>query len=327
MVAFRNMADSLGAASERAGARPLGRASAYAGLVVCVAMWGTVFVAVIELLPHVDAVQIVTIRFAIVGLACAALLAAVPTQRPSLTRREWVRVAVCGVLAVPGSQYVIVEAQNYLSPSIAALVVTFSPAIAAVLAAIFLRLRLGAVEIAGFVVALAGVALVLVVGSGTGASAQHSSVLGAAIAVIGPLSWAAYTLAVAPLAHRDPALGIVCCVFLAGALATAPAVPHAIAGVGQLDVSDWAWLLGLALPGTVVPNVLWVLSLRRLPVHQTSAFMYLVPVFATFWAALLLGRAPEAIVIPGGILVLAGVYLTQGRRGRRAEDAAAFPSS
>jgi drug/metabolite transporter (DMT)-like permease len=319
------MAEWPGAAREGIGSGSLALPLAYAGLVVCVAMWGSVFVAVAELLPHVDAVQIVTIRFAIVAIACVALLIALPAQRSVFERREWLRLAACGLLAVPGAQYVIVESQNYLSPSLAALVVTFSPAIAAVLAAVFLRLRLGRREIAGFAIALVGVVLVLVVGSGTGASVEHSSPIGAAIAVISPIAWAGYTLAVAPLAARHPPLGVLCWVFLAGGLAIAPAYPHAIDALGRLDGADWAWLVGLALPGTALPNLLWVASLRRLPVHRTSAFMYLVPVFATLWAAAILGRTPEAIVVPGGLMVLLGVYLTQGRAGRRAEDVVAAP--
>ena len=317
------MAEWTGAARGAGAARAPALFSAYAGLVVCVAMWGSVFVAVAELLPHVDAVEMVTIRFALVAGAAALVLLALPAQRPAFDRRDRIRVAVCGLLAVPGAQYVLVEAQNYLSPSIAALIVTFAPAIAAVLAAVFLRVRLGPRELAGFALALAGVALVLVVGAGTGVSLEHSSPLGAAIAVISPLSWAGYTLAVAPLAARHPPVGVMCWVFLAGGVALLPAVPYAAGALGDLSGADWAWLVGLALPGTAVPNLLWVVSLRRLPVHRTSAFMYLVPVFATAWAAALLGRTPEAIVVPGGLMVLLGVYLTQGGRGRRAEDGVA----
>lgn len=293
---------------------------AYAGLVLCVSLWGMVFIAVAELLPDLDAVQIVTIRFALVALVCAAVLALLPSQRPSFSRNDWARVVGCGVLAVPGAQYVIVQAQNYLSPSLTALIVTLSPAFTAVLASILLRARLGSVEKLGFVLAMVGVALVLVFGSGTGSAVADAKPLAAAIGVISPIAWAGYTLAVAPLSTRHPPVGVVCWVFIAGAVATLPAYPHAAEALGSLDGADWAWLAGLAVPATTLPNLLWIQSLRRLPVHRTSAFMYLVPVFATLWAALFLARAPEAIVVPGGVLVLVGVFLAQGRRPRGSDD-------
>ena len=107
----------------------------YAALLACVALWGCVFVGVHELLPVLDPVQMVTLRFLAVALSFALLLALHPPWRPRLTRREWGITVLAGVLAVPLCQLAIVEGQRYLSPPIASLVVTFSPAIAAVLAA------------------------------------------------------------------------------------------------------------------------------------------------------------------------------------------------
>lgn len=312
------MADGLvvgGGAGARSEAAPV---LAYAGLVACVGLWGIVFVAVAKLLRHIDAVQVVTVRFAVVAAVAGGILAAVPSQRPHLQRGEVGRLLLCGLLAVPGAQYAIVEAQNSLSPLLTALVVTFSPAIAAVLAAVFLRARLGPTEVLGFALALLGVTLVLVVGAGTGSASAGASPGGAAIGLISPLSWAGYTLLVAPLVARHPPAGIACCVYIAGTLMTLPALPHALGGLDRLDGEDWAWIVGLASVATVVPNLLWAIGLKRLPVHRTSAFMYLVPVFAAIWAAAILGRSPEPVAIGGGLLVMVGVLLTQGWRGRRA---------
>jgi drug/metabolite transporter (DMT)-like permease len=46
--------------------------------------------------------------------------------------------------------------------------------------------------------------------------------------------------------------------------------------------------------------------------------MYLVPVFALLWTATLLGQAPSAVALGGGLVVLAGVALTQIRVPQRA---------
>jgi drug/metabolite transporter (DMT)-like permease len=284
---------------------------ARAGLLLCAALWGLIFVGVAKLLPRIDAVQVVTVRFGLVAVVFAAVFAARPALVPRMNRREWLLVAACGVLCVPGSQYAIVEAQNYLSPPLASLIVTSSPAVAAVLAAAFLRERLGAAAALGFAVALVGVALILVVGAGSGVHA--TSPAGAAVALITPVSWALYTMALKPLADRHSAVGTIGLVMIAGAVAIAPAYPHAVAGLSQMNGADWAWMAILVLPATVVPNLLWFVGVRRLAVHQTTAFMYVIPVFATLWTAAILGRAPDAITLPGGALVLAGVALTQAR--------------
>jgi drug/metabolite transporter (DMT)-like permease len=286
---------------------------ASAGLVVCVALWGSVFIGVHQLLPQLDPVQIVTLRFMIIAAMFAALLLARPAWRPSIGRREWLVVLVAAIAAVPASQLPIIDGQRYLSPPIAALVVTFAPAIAAVLAAVVQREPLGRRSISGFTLALAGVAMIVVLGVGSGAQVHASDPLRASVALVSPVAWAVYTLLSKPLALRHHPIGIVGAIMVVGAIAMAPLLPHALAGARDLSAGGWAWLCFLAIGGSAAPYVLWSISLQSLTVSRTAAFMYLVPVFALLWTATLLGEPPSAVAIGGGVVVLAGVALTQVR--------------
>jgi drug/metabolite transporter (DMT)-like permease len=137
--------------------------------------------------------------------------------------------------------------------------------------------------------------------------------------LITPVSWALYTLAVRPLSSRGSPIGVVGLVYIVGTLTLAPVFPDAFGSISHLQTEDWVWLALMATVGTVVPNVLWLISLRHLSVSRTTAFMYLIPVFASLWTLAVLGRAPEAIALPGGLLVIAGVALTQRDRGVRPE--------
>ncbi len=153
------------------------------GLIVCVALWGSVFIGVHELLPELDPLQMVTLRFAIIARGvrrCCWRRGRIGARGSS--GREWLVVFVAAICAVPASQLPIIDGQRFLSPPIAALVVTFAPAIAAVLAAIAYRERLAARSVAGFAIALAGVAMIVVLGAGTGAQAGG---LGPAARVVG----------------------------------------------------------------------------------------------------------------------------------------------
>jgi drug/metabolite transporter (DMT)-like permease len=281
------------------------------GLILCAALWGSVFIGVHEVLPELDPAQLVTLRFAIIGAAFAVLLAVRPDWRPSIARREWLIVVVAAICAVPASQLPIIDGQRFLAPPIAALVVTFAPAIAAVLAAVAYRERPAARAIAGFAIALGGVAMIVVLGAGTGATAEASDPLRASLALLSPIAWAIYTLLSKPLALRHHAIGIVGVTMIVGALSMAPLFPHAIEGARDLSGGGWAWLVFLAIGGSAGPYILWTLSLQTLPVSRTAAFMYLVPVFALFWTGTLLGEAPSAVALGGGAVVLAGVALTQ----------------
>ena len=138
------------------------------GLIACVALWGAVFIGVHQLLPELDPLQMITLRFTIVGAAFALLLAARPQLRPRVVRRDWGLVVAAALTAVPLSQLPIIDGQRFLSPPIAALIVTFSPAVAAMLD----RERVSARSALGFVVALAGVAMIVVLGAGSGAESR-----------------------------------------------------------------------------------------------------------------------------------------------------------
>src|SRR5205085_6526718 len=99
--------------------------------------------------------------------------------------------------------------QRYLAPPIAALVTTFAPAVAAVLAATIHRERIAGRAIAGFAIALAGVAMIVVLGAGSGAATGASDPLRASLALLSPIAWAVYTLLSKPFAERHPTTGIV----------------------------------------------------------------------------------------------------------------------
>jgi drug/metabolite transporter (DMT)-like permease len=288
----------------------------YAALLACVGLWGCVFVGVHELLPELDAVQMVTLRFLAVALVFAALIAANRAWRPRLERREWVTVAAAGILAVPICQLAIVEGQNYLSPPIASLVVTFSPAIAAVLAALAGTESLSARQAAGFALALGGVAVIVVLGAGSGAELSASDPLKASIALLTPTSWAIYTLISRPLALRHGAIGSVAVAMIAGGITLLPLLPHALDGATTLSAGGWLWLAYLIAGGTMLPYIFWAYGLQGLPVSRTAAFMYLIPCFAMGWTALWLGDAPSGLALAGGAVVLAGVALTQQKSKR-----------
>lgn len=284
---------------------------ALAGLTVCVALWGMVFVAIHELLPLIDPVPMVTLRFLLTSALFAVLLAARPAWRPRFTRRQWALCLAAGVLAVPATQLAAVEGQRYLSPTIAALIVTTTPAIAAVLGVAFLNERLSARNVIGFAIAFAGVALIVVLGAGTGADAGASDPLGAAVIVLSALGWASYTLLSKPLSADTHAVTAAGAAVIAGTFSLAPAIPAALGAAAEIPAPAWGWLLYLAVGGTFVPYLLWSISLRRLDVSRTASFMYFVPVFAAVWSFLVLGNALTAVTILGGAIVFSGVVLVQ----------------
>ncbi len=283
---------------------------AFAALTICAALWGGVFVAVHELLPVIGPARMVGTRFAMASVIFLVLMGVNPAWRPHFTRAEWVRVAIAGVLAVPATQVAVVEGQRYLAPPIASLIITSSPVVAAALGALFLHERVTRRNAIGFATALVGVALIVVLGAGTGADSQASDPLRASIILIGPTAWAIYTIVSKPLSDHN-AIAVVGVALTIGSLVLVPILPSGFADVAQFDATAWLWMAYMIFGGTLAPYLLWAYGLKRLDVSRTVSFMYLIPVFATTWSTLYLGTTLSLITVGGGIVVLTGVILTQ----------------
>ena len=272
-------------------------------------LWGLVFVAVDRVLQYTDAFQLVTIRFFLISIIFSGLMIAFPKMRPTMTRRDWGLAWVAGLLAVPLSQLPIVSAQNFLDPTLASLIVTTSPAAAAILAPIVLDEQVSMRQAMGFVLAFAGAAFVIIIGAGE-SSFELRDILGAAIGVITPIAWAVYTILLKRISSADPFVTVGVGLTL-GTVFLIPWIPSSIGVLGDIPLDGWIWMGYLAFVGTFLSYLIWFWALRELDASQTAAYMYLVPLFALGWSLIFLGSIPPIVTFAGGILIVIGVGLTQ----------------
>jgi drug/metabolite transporter (DMT)-like permease len=188
------------------------------------------------------------------------------------------------------------------------------PAFAAVLAWFFLRERPGRRTWIGVVVAMVGVAAVVLLSSGSGTAATIRNPAGAALVPLGQLSWAAFTVLSRSFSGREAPIKTITRVVTVGTVALLPAVPGALVAARGITSVEWLWFLHLALLGTVVPYLIWTTALTYIPAGETAAFMFLVPIMAGTWSAIILGERPTTTGVAAGVIVLAGVALTQTDR-------------
>lgn len=298
-------------------------------LLLSVAGWGIVFVANHELLVLLDPVNIIVLRFSIVAPCFLLLLAVSPSRRPRLSRQDLLWVVLGGLMVVPGSQMLAVAGQQYLSPSMSGLLVTTTPAFAAVLAYRFLGERLVVRQVAGVVIALTGAATIVLFATGVGTDLIVRSPLGASLFILSQMLWAAYTVLSRRNAQRHDPVGLVALTFITGTLWLIPWMPGTFVRVPELTTSQWGWLAALVVAGTFIPHVTWYVALRHLPANATVVAMYLVPLYSAVISALVLGERITPAGAAGGLLVLVGVALSQRRepRGGTSPTADATPAA
>jgi len=102
-----------------------------------------------------------------------------------------------------------------------------------------------------------------------------------------------------------------------GTLLVAPlAIGPTLRDVSGLSLGDWGWLAFLAFLCSVFAYTVWLYALEIVEASELAVWVYLIPLLALGWAAIVLGERPTAFAILGGAMVLGGVILTERVAGR-----------
>lgn len=293
---------------------PSRQAILYAKLTLVPLLWGGMFicgrVVAAEMAPATAALW----RYVI---ASAALLGAhlwLQGPLPRLSSRQALGLCLMGATGVATYNLCFMVAMQTVSASRAALIVNLNPALTALGAAWLFRERMSAQRMAGTLTALLGAAVVI--GHGNPAAILQGQYSGADLVVFGcAVSWTAYTLLGKSVLQGLSALSATTYAALTGAVLLAVAsmlLPAPIAlGVAPPAASllGWVCLLFLGVPGTAVAFVWFSQGVRELGPTRAAVFVNLTPVFAVALAVLLLHEPLEWVMLAGGVLVVAGVWL------------------
>ncbi|WP_270935772.1 DMT family transporter [Falsiroseomonas oryzae] len=193
----------------------------------------------------------------------------------------------------------------------AALIHAATPLLVAILAVPLLRDdRPGPRGVAGLLLGFAGIAVIL----GPDALDGRASFTGGLLILLSGVSYALgtiYARRVRPQAPAQLALGQQ---LVSGGAAFLISVPLAPAGAYDLPGTTLFVIALLGIFASAVPLTMFLSLLARARVTDASMVGYLQPPFAAAVGAALLGEFPSALVLAGGTIVLAGVWLaTSGR--------------
>ena len=164
-------------------------------------------------------------------------------------------------------------------------------------------------------ISFAGVSLVAVGAAGEVSASVTGIVLGIATAA----TWAAYSVAFAPLTKTYSVTR------LSAVVLPCTWVLIALAGIPQTRDQDWSlgweiWgLLAFATIGPLVlTNVLWFRSIRRIGANRATLVANLEPFVAAVLAVVLLSEPLGVLQVLGGVLIAAGIVVSRRYRRPRA---------
>ncbi len=253
-------------------------------------------------------------RFALATLVLLLTRQLVPrlrgtTSRPSMG--DLPIIAGLGMTAAAGYNILLLTGLRLAPASDAAMIgPAVAPVVSTLLAAVLLRERPRALAVAGLVVSIAGILLVMSP-SGT---VDGSRLAGDLVFVAAGGLFGGYLVLSRFAARRFSPLDITLYGSMFGALVL---LPFALleGGPARLIEAGSSSLLAighLALLATVAAFVLLNEGLRRLGVTRSAGFTMMIPVFGVLQAMVLLGEPLAGTALIGAVVVLAGIWLSQG---------------
>jgi drug/metabolite transporter (DMT)-like permease len=286
-----------------------GGAGAYLSLAAAVVFWGLSFVATKVALESIPVFTLVFARFGTSACLFAVLLARRGFPRFSKKNRGKMLLLA---LSEPVLYFIFETYGLRLSPAAkVSLIIATVPVAVTLLSALILKERTGGAGILGIVVSLAGIS-VLVAGDPAFKLSMGGPLLGDLLVFGAVISAALYMVFARDVGREHSSLEITGVQTIYGGLFFAPAF------LFELPSLNWEAITGrsvgavlyLTVFATIIAFLCWNHALTRLPAARASVAINGVPVVTAFGAWLLIGETLTLVQMSGGLLVLAGVFLT-----------------
>lgn len=284
----------------------------YFKLIATMFMWGGTWIAGRVVAQELTApLAVPAFRFLLAGLVLAGVALASEGRIPRpQTGSEWGIVTGLAVTGIFIYALCFFYGLKYITAGRGALVVALNPVLVALAAWFLGQERMTPRKLAGVSVAMAG--CLTVVGNGDPLALLQGAVGTGEWLILGcALCWTAYTFIGRRATKTLSPLAATLWASLLGALLLG--VTALLQGGNEL--AEWSWrvwtsVLFLAIGGTALAFTWFADGVKQLGAARASIFVNLVPVFAVLQAAVLLNEHLGLAVLAGGLLVIAGVWLT-----------------
>jgi drug/metabolite transporter (DMT)-like permease len=249
-----------------------------------------------------------TARYLLAGIIFVVLTLA--AERTLRIERRHVGVLAFAAVVLWLNQISFVLALDATTASTIGLLIGTIPIFAAIFGLALGRERLTTRFWVAAAISFAGVALVAV-GSAGHVSGGYGGIL---LGLVTGATWAAYSVAVAPLMETYSPLRVSAVVIpVAWVLIALVGLPDTTSQDWDLDWTIWVLLVLATLGPLVLTNVLWFHSLHRIGPARATLAANMQPFVAAVLAVILLSESLSALQVLGGVLIAAGILSARRR--------------
>jgi drug/metabolite transporter (DMT)-like permease len=272
-------------------------------------LWASVYSAY-KLLGPVPSGSIVTLRFGLAGILLAVLWPWLPGRAPR--GLDLVKTCALGVVLYVVGQRLQVYGNEIGSAGNSAVLMSVEPLLTSVAAALLLKEQIGPRRIAGFALALIGVAVL----NGVWRPDFKWTGLGASLIFISSfICEAAYSVVgktIVEKASPVKMLVISLCVGLAINLCIDGS--STMAAARSLNATGWVLMLIMAILCTAIGYTLWFVIIRECPVNVVALTVFSQSIFGVLVAAVWLKEQLHWGQFWGSATIVAGLVLGLSRQ-------------
>ena len=226
-----------------------------------------------------------------------------------LTRADWQRVALLGIIGHFFYQHAFVAGVARTSASNAALIFGATPVAIALLSSLAGHERVPAARWAGFALSVLGIYVLV----GRAATLSSTTLAGDVLVFCGMLCWSIYSVVAQPLLQRHSPLVVTgysmaigaACYFLI-------AIPTLLSTQwAMISLISWILMALSSLLALALSYMIWYTAVQRIGSSRTSIYSNLTPIVAILVAAIWLGEPIGGPQIIGAIAIVGGVFITR----------------
>jgi drug/metabolite transporter (DMT)-like permease len=286
----------------------------YLKLIMTAIIWGGTFVAGRVLAREVGPFSAAFLRFVVASALLYGFVLQSHGKLPPLKRNQILPAVLLGFTGIFSYNYCFFSGLQTVTASRASLIIATNPVVIALFAAVLFREKLTLYKLLGIVLSVSGA--FTVISHGHPLQVVHGGVGRGEWYIFGCVcSWVAYSL-IGKVAMRElsPLVTVTYACALGAAFLSFPAFYEGVAqNLSHYSISAWLSIGYLGLFGSAFGFIWYYEGIKAIGPARAGVFINIVPLSSILLAALLLHEALDASLVAGGILVMAGVYLTNRR--------------
>jgi len=283
------------------------KAFQYLQILLAVIFWGTSFVATKTLLYELKPVTIIILRLILASLLLSAI--AIFTKRSfavNLKNHLWILfLALVAVFHL----WIQVTGLQYTTASNTGWIIGTAPIFMAILGLIFYKERISIFQIAGILIAIAG--LLLLIGKGNIFNIGLIQNKGDLLVLGSAFTWGVYSMINKKISLTYSPLMTILYLFIMMVLIIIPFNLNSTVIDSVINLSSTGWIsiffLGIFCSG--IAYVIWAQALRDMESAKVGAFLYFEPLVTVIAASFFLHEEIFLMTILGGVLITTGVFI------------------